>query len=60
MIDNIDIDKIVVSNEVSFGKKDFKYFIGYKNAKTIIPSCIFLSKMGTCRRDFDKTKCMSV
>ena len=49
-----------MSNEVSFGKKDFKYFIGYKNAKTIIPSCIFLSKMGTCRRDFDKTKCMSV
>ena len=23
---NIDINKIVVSNELSFGKKDFKYF----------------------------------
>ena len=32
-IDNINIDKIVVSNKVSFGKKDFKYFIGYKEAK---------------------------
>ena len=32
-INNIDINKIVVSNKVSFGKKDFKYFIGYKDAK---------------------------
>ena len=28
VIDNIDIDKI--ANKVSFGKKDIKYFIGYK------------------------------
>ena len=26
---NIDINKIVVSNKVSFGKKIFRYFIGY-------------------------------
>ena len=26
-IKNIDINKIVVSNKVSFGKKSFKYFI---------------------------------
>ena len=32
-IDNMDINKIVVSNKVFFHKKDFKYFIGYKNAK---------------------------
>ena len=30
---NIDINKIVVSNKVSFGKKGFKYFIGYEDAK---------------------------
>ena len=30
--DNIDNNKIVVSNKVSFGKKDFRYFIGYKHA----------------------------
>ena len=30
-IKNIDINKIVVSNKVSFGKKGFKYFIGYKD-----------------------------
>ena len=34
-IGNVDINKIVVSNQVSFGKKDFKYFIGYKDAKKI-------------------------
>ena len=32
-IKDIDIDKIVASNKVSFGKKGFKYFIGYKDAK---------------------------
>ena len=30
---NIDFNKIVVSNKISFGKKGFKYFIGLKNAK---------------------------
>ena len=35
LIDNIDINKIAVSNKFSFGKKDFKYFIGYKDAKKI-------------------------
>ena len=32
-IKNININKIVVSNKVSFGKKGFKYFIGYTDAK---------------------------
>ena len=32
---NININKIVVSNKASFGKKDFKYFIGYKDAKKL-------------------------
>ena len=35
LIDNIDINTIVVANKVSFGKKDFKYFIGYNDAKKI-------------------------
>ena len=29
----IHINKIVVTNKVSFGKKGFEYFIGYKDAK---------------------------
>ena len=57
-INHIDIDKIVVSNKLSFGKQHFEYFIGYKDDKKIIPLCIFLPKMIICRRDFDKTKCM--
>ena len=52
-IKNIDINKIVVSNKVSFGKKGFEYFITCKDAKNIRPLCIFLPKMRTCRRDFD-------
>ena len=32
---NININKIVVSNKVSLGKKSFKYFIGYIDAKKI-------------------------
>ena len=50
---------MVVPNQVSFGKKEFKYFIGYKDAENIKPLCIFLPKMTTCRKDFDETKYIS-
>ena len=33
LINNIDINKAVVSNKVPFSKKDFKHFLGYKNVK---------------------------
>ena len=61
LIDNIDINKTIVSIKVSFGKKDFKYFIHYKDkdAKKITPLCIFLANLGAYRRDFDKTEIMS-
>ena len=49
MIENIDINKIVVSNEVSFYKE-------YNKTRTLY---IYLPKMMTYRRDFGKTKCMS-
>ena len=32
---SIDINKLVVSNKVSFGKNGSKYFIGYKDAKKL-------------------------
>ena len=32
LINDINIDKIVVSDKLPFGKQDFKYFIGYKDA----------------------------
>ena len=59
LIDNIDISKIVVSNKVSFGKKDFKYFSGYKDAKKINLYAYCFPKMSAYKKDFDKTKCMS-
>ena len=34
-IKNIYTNKIVVSNKVPFGKKGFKYLIGYKDAKKL-------------------------
>ena len=46
-INNIDINKIVVSNKV--------YFTGCKDAKKIR----FLPKRSANRRDFDETKYMS-
>ena len=59
LIDYIDINKIVVSNKISYGKNDFKYFIGYKDAKRIRPLCILLPKISAYRRNFDEFKCVS-
>ena len=55
----INVNKIILSDKISFVKKDFKYFIGYKVAQKIRPVCIFLPKMNAYRKYFDKTKCMS-
>ena len=54
-IKSIDINKIVVSNKVSFGKKGFKYLIGYKDAKKIRPLCIFLPELSAYGGGFHKT-----
>ena len=43
-IKNIDINKIVVSNKVSFGIKGFKYFTGYNDAKELDLYAYFLQK----------------
>ena len=58
MIDDLDINKIVVSNKFPFGKQDFKYFIGYKDIKEIRPLCIFFPEMSIFKRYSDKTKCV--
>ena len=58
-IDDIDVNKIVVSNKVSFHKNRFKYFTGYKDTKKILPLLIFVPKMSGYRRNFDKSKCMT-
>ena len=35
LINEIDINKIVVSNKLPFGKQDIKYFTGYKDNKKL-------------------------
>ena len=60
LIKNRDINKIIVSNEVSFGKKRCKYFIDYKDAKKLRPLRIFLLKMTAYIKYFDETKFMSL
>ena len=46
-------------NKVPFGKKGFKYFIGYKDAKKIKLLCIFLPQMPAYRTTFDEAKYIS-
>ena len=55
----IDINEIVVSNKFSFGKPDFKYFIGYKDNTEIRPLCIFFPDINKYKRYTGKVKCMS-
>ena len=59
LIENIYVDELVVSNKISLGKNDFKYFIGYKDTKKKRSLYIFVPKMNAYRRDFDQPKCMS-
>ena len=58
-IKNIDINKIVRSNKVSFGKKGFKTCSGYRDAKTLDHYVYIPPKWLQIRKDFDKTKFMS-
>ena len=51
--DDTEINEIVISNKLPFGKQNFKYFIGYKDNKKFRPLCILLPKY---KRYFDKTK----
>ena len=44
LIDDVDIDKILIPNKISFGKKGFNYYIGYKYNQKFKPLCIMLSK----------------
>ena len=43
-IDDIDVNKIVVSNKVSFDKNRFKYFTGYKDTKNFCLYSYFFQK----------------
>ena len=45
LIDDVDIDKILMPKKIYFGKKSFKYFIGYKDNEKFKSLCIMLPKM---------------
>ena len=58
LMDDVDIDKIIASNKVSF-KKGYKYFIGYKDGEEVIPLCIRVPQINSNARILEGTECMS-
>ena len=56
-IDDIDVNKILVSKKETYGKyNSFKYFIGYNDNSVIRPLYIWLSQMTSYINKFDKNK----
>ena len=59
-IDDIDVNKILVSKEEPYGTKNsFKYFIGYNDNDVIRPLCIKLPQMTGYVRKFEGNTTMS-
>ena len=54
-VNEVDIKKILTSDRISFGKKGFKYFIGYQDNDKIKPLCIMLPKITGYVKCFDET-----
>ena len=49
--DDVDIDKMLISKKVSFGKKGYKYFIDYKHNLKVIPLHLTLPEIDqTCKK----------
>ena len=52
---DVDIEKVLVSNKISFGKRNYKYFIGYLyNNYKIKPLHIVLSKTSAYIKSYDR------
>ena len=61
-LNDIDVNKVLVSNKESYGAKNsLKYFIGYNDGDVIRPLslCILLSQMIGYVKHFDSDKTMS-
>ena len=59
-IHHLDVNKIVLSEKVSYGTKtSLKYFIGYNGDDAIRPSCIKLPQMIGYVKNFDINKTLS-
>ena len=60
-IDNIDVNKILVSKKEKYGKYNwFKYFTGYNDNDVIRPLYLLLSQVTGYINKFDKNKIMSI
>ena len=59
-VGDVDIEKVLVSNKLSFGEKNYKYFIGYLyNGNKVKPLNIMLSKTSAYVKVYDgQTKWM--
>ena len=56
-IDDIDVNKILVSKKEQYGKyNSFKYFIGYNDNDVIRPLYLFISQTTGYINKFDKNK----
>ena len=55
-INDVDLKKVAVSNQLSFGKQDFKYFIGCKDSEKGRSLCIFHPQIIIYKRNFDKNR----
>ena len=53
-LNDLDIDKVLVSNKISFGEKSYKYFIGYfYNDHKVKPLYIMLPKTSAYFKSYD-------
>ena len=51
---DVDIEKLLVSNRISFGEKNYKYFIGYLyNGNKVKPLNIMLPKTSAYVKSYD-------
>ena len=52
---DLDIEKVLVSNKISFGEKNYKYFIGYLyNDHKVKPLHIMLPKTSTYVKSYNR------
>ena len=60
LLRDVDIEKVLVSNKISFGEKNYKYFIGYLyNDHKVKPLHIMLPKTSAYVKSYDgQTKWM--
>ena len=59
-IDDVDINKILVSKKEPYGTKNaLKYFIGYNDNDVIRPLCVRLPQMTDYAKKFNKNETMS-